>query len=66
MSRPGAKAKIVIKPFKVKPQLPPDFEAATWEKLRDAVEAVFSLRFTRYSREELYRVRPPRPLSPLA
>jgi len=47
--------KMVIKPFKVAPQLPEDFEEQTWEKLHQAVFAVFENRSADHSREELYR-----------
>lgn len=47
--------KMVIKPFKKKPSLPPDFEETTWAKMRAAVHAVFAATATSYSREELYR-----------
>mmetsp|Transcript_2995 Transcript_2995/g.4280 ORF Transcript_2995/g.4280 Transcript_2995/m.4280 type:complete len:759 (-) Transcript_2995:246-2522(-) len=50
----GAK-KMVIKPFKVKPQLPVDFEEQTWQKLQQSVVAVFSNQPAAQSREELYR-----------
>ena len=40
-----------------KPQLPVDFEDATWSKLREAVQAVHGKRPVSVSLEELYRVR---------
>ena len=40
-----------------KPQLPADFEATTWSKLREAVQAVHGKRPVSVSLEELYRVR---------
>jgi len=43
--------KMVIKPFKVAPQLPEDFEEQTWEKLHQAVFAVFENRSADHSRE---------------
>jgi len=51
--------KLVIKPLKLKPQLPENFEATTWAKLRDSVDAVFTKRPVACSLEELYRVRVP-------
>jgi hypothetical protein len=51
---PGAK-RLVIKPFKLKPQLPDDFEAASWGRLREAVHAVQNKSPVSCSLEELYR-----------
>lgn len=39
-----------------KPELPPDFEQRTWEKLRDAVHAVHDKQPVSSSLEELYAV----------
>lgn len=43
-------------PAAVKPQLPADFEAATWRKLSAAVAAVHEKTPVATSLEELYRV----------
>ncbi|CAM9628792.1 unnamed protein product [Chrysoparadoxa australica] len=51
----GQRKKMVIKPFKEQPQLPPDFEDQAWSKLRAAVLAVQSKQPIETSREELYR-----------
>jgi len=47
--------KISIKPLKVKPKIPENFEQTTWEKLRTAVRAVFAKQAVGHSLEELYR-----------
>ncbi|CAM9253342.1 unnamed protein product [Pylaiella littoralis] len=49
------KKKMVIKPFKVQPKLPENFEDSTWEKLQRAVAAIQTKEPTATSREELYR-----------
>ncbi|BDA50712.1 Cullin-4 [Coccomyxa sp. Obi] len=49
-----APRKLVIKPLKSRPQLPADFEARTWGKLREAVLAVHAKRPVSCSLEELY------------
>lgn len=54
-SSTGAKKKIVIKPFKVQPKLPDNFEDNTWEKLQRAVSAIQKKQPIATSREELYR-----------
>mmetsp|Transcript_1741 Transcript_1741/g.2670 ORF Transcript_1741/g.2670 Transcript_1741/m.2670 type:complete len:801 (+) Transcript_1741:58-2460(+) len=55
-AQPAAPArKMVIKPFKVKPKLPENFEEETWEKLKMAVEAVHQKKPVACSQEELYR-----------
>ncbi|GFR43674.1 hypothetical protein Agub_g4782, partial [Astrephomene gubernaculifera] len=46
--------KLVIKPLKVKPELPANFEEATWSKLRDCIDAVHCKRPVACSLEELY------------
>ncbi|DBA01455.1 TPA: hypothetical protein N0F65_005574 [Lagenidium giganteum] len=51
----GAKKKMVIKPFKVTPKLPEQFEEETWKKLEAAIVAVQNKQATPLSREELYR-----------
>ncbi len=40
----------------VKPQLPLDFEAIAWGKLKEAVSAIHAKRPVSYSFEELYKV----------
>ena len=47
---------MVIKPFKVKPKLPENFEHDAWQKLQVAVEAVATKQPVETSQEELYRV----------
>jgi hypothetical protein len=47
--------KLTIKPFKVKPKLPDDFEATTWAKLQKAIRAVYKTEVISESKEELYR-----------
>ena len=39
----------------VKPHLPENFREATWEKLKEAVQAIHNKTFVIYSREELYK-----------
>lgn len=46
--------KLVIKPLRLQPKLPDDFESSNWERLRDAVSAVQSARSVSCSLEELY------------
>ncbi|GIL70584.1 hypothetical protein Vretimale_3704 [Volvox reticuliferus] len=46
--------KLVIKPLKVKPELPANFEEATWSKLRDCIMAVHCKHPVSCSLEELY------------
>lgn len=52
---PAGKKKMIIKPFKVTPKPPPDFEATTFKKLEAAVEAILQTRAVDQSHEELYR-----------
>ncbi len=49
------KKKMVIKPFKVQPKLPENFEDTTWETLRRAIVAVQTKEAVAISHEELYR-----------
>lgn len=49
------KPQLVIKPFKVAPSVPSDFEEKTWSKLRSAVIAISSKTAISISKEELYR-----------
>eukprot|EP00735_Rhodelphis_limneticus_P013729 TRINITY_DN7685_c0_g1::TRINITY_DN7685_c0_g1_i1::g.18662::m.18662 TRINITY_DN7685_c0_g1::TRINITY_DN7685_c0_g1_i1::g.18662 ORF type:complete len:792 (-),score=204.80,sp/Q8LGH4/CUL4_ARATH/54.59/0.0,Cullin/PF00888.17/3.4e-161,Cullin_Nedd8/PF10557.4/2.1e+03,Cullin_Nedd8/PF10557.4/1.4e-26 TRINITY_DN7685_c0_g1_i1:237-2612(-) len=51
----NAPKKLVIKPFKTKPQLPENFEEDMWCKLRDAVLAIQTTQGVQYPQEELYR-----------
>lgn len=53
----GPKLTLKIKPFKKLPQLPPNYEDQTWDKLSSAVDAILSKSplSTQVSREELYR-----------
>lgn len=39
----------------VKPHLPENFKEATWEKLKEAVQAIHNKKFVIYSSEELYK-----------
>lgn len=47
--------KLTIKPLKVKPKPPENFERDTWEKLRAATRAVHAKKAVGHSLEELYR-----------
>lgn len=47
--------KLVVKPLARPPSLPEDFEAQTWAKLLDAINAVYQTTAGRYSEEELYQ-----------
>ena len=51
----GTSKKISIKPLKIKPKIPENFERDTWEKLRTAVRAVHAKQAVGHSLEELYR-----------
>lgn len=55
MSGSGPKKKMVIVPFKKKPELPDNFEKITWEKLEAAIHAVNTKVATTISKEDLYR-----------
>lgn len=55
-SAPANARKLVIKPFKVQPKIPENFEQETWGKLKSAVHDVFSKSSSKISKEELYRV----------
>lgn len=54
-AKPGQAKKLVIKNFKAKPHLPENFKEATWQKLREAVQAIHNKKFVIYSSEELYK-----------
>jgi cullin-4 len=47
--------KLVIKSFKVKPTLPENFEDETWQKLRQAIHAIYEKQAIASSLEELYK-----------
>ncbi len=49
------KKKMIIKPFKLQPKLPENFEEKTWRNLKEAIVAVQSNQGISFSREELYR-----------
>ncbi|XP_053311215.1 cullin-4A [Spea bombifrons] len=55
VSKPGASKKLVIKNFKDKPKLPDNYTQDTWQKLREAVNAIESSRSIKYNLEELYQ-----------
>jgi cullin-4 len=48
----------VIKPFKVQPKLPENFETETWNNLKSAISNVYNKNASSLSKEELYRVIP--------
>ena len=52
--RVGTGKKLIIKPLRLQPKLPDDFESSNWDRLRDAVCAVQSARPVSCSLEELY------------
>ncbi|XP_060740839.1 cullin-4B [Tachysurus vachellii] len=54
-SKPGAAKKLVIKNFKEKPKLPENYTRETWQKLKDAVEAIQNSTSIKYNLEELYQ-----------
>ncbi|KAL6480181.1 hypothetical protein MHYP_G00112140 [Metynnis hypsauchen] len=54
-SKPGAAKKLVIKNFKEKPKLPENYTHETWQKLKDAVEAIQNSTSIKYNLEELYQ-----------
>ncbi|XP_031573663.1 cullin-4A-like [Actinia tenebrosa] len=54
-TKPGQAKKLVIKNFKAKPNLPDNFQEATWMKLREAVQAIHKKTSIAYSLEELYK-----------
>uniref|UniRef100_A0A8C7V1B0 Cullin 4B n=1 Tax=Oncorhynchus mykiss TaxID=8022 RepID=A0A8C7V1B0_ONCMY len=55
-SKPGAAKKLVIKNFKEKPKLPENYTHETWQKLKEAVEAIQNSTSIKYNLEELYQV----------
>ncbi|XP_034037660.1 cullin-4B [Thalassophryne amazonica] len=54
-SKPGAAKKLVIKNFKEKPKLPENYTQDTWQKLKEAVEAIQNSTSIKYNLEELYQ-----------
>ncbi|XP_036380295.1 cullin-4B isoform X1 [Megalops cyprinoides] len=54
-SKPGAAKKLVIKNFKEKPKLPENYTDETWQKLKEAVEAIQNSTSIKYNLEELYQ-----------
>uniref|UniRef100_A0A2K5I6Y6 Cullin-4B n=1 Tax=Colobus angolensis palliatus TaxID=336983 RepID=A0A2K5I6Y6_COLAP len=55
-SKPGSAKKLVIKNFKDKPKLPENYTDETWQKLKEAVEAIQNSTSIKYNLEELYQV----------
>ncbi|KAM5146301.1 cullin-4B [Mantella aurantiaca] len=54
-SKPGSAKKIVIKNFKDKPNLPENYTDETWQKLKEAVEAIQNSTSIKYNLEDLYQ-----------
>uniref|UniRef100_A0AAQ6AM45 Cullin family profile domain-containing protein n=1 Tax=Amphiprion ocellaris TaxID=80972 RepID=A0AAQ6AM45_AMPOC len=54
-SKPGAAKKLVIKNFREKPKLPENYTQETWQKLKEAVEAIQNSTSIKYNLEELYQ-----------
>ncbi|XP_033637591.1 cullin-4A-like [Asterias rubens] len=54
-NKPGSSKKLVIKNFKVRPELPENYQEQTWQRLKEAVEAIHTSRPIKYSLEELYQ-----------
>ncbi|XP_063967788.1 cullin-4A-like [Lytechinus pictus] len=54
-NKPGTSKKLVIKNFKVKPVLPANYQQQTWDRLKEAVQAIHNSRPIKYSLEELYQ-----------
>ena len=55
MNKPGVK-KVVIKPFKTQPALPPNFQEITWNQLELSLHAVYNQTQINTSKEELFQV----------
>ncbi|KPP76701.1 hypothetical protein Z043_103934 [Scleropages formosus] len=51
----GTAKKLVIKNFREKPKLPENYTDETWQKLREAVEAIQNSTSIKYNLEELYQ-----------
>uniref|UniRef100_A0A0L8HIV0 Cullin-4A n=1 Tax=Octopus bimaculoides TaxID=37653 RepID=A0A0L8HIV0_OCTBM len=54
-NRPAAAKKLVIKNFKDKPKLPENYQQDTWQKLKEAVEAIHNSHSIKSCLEELYQ-----------
>ncbi|KAM9740790.1 cullin-4B isoform 1-T1 [Menidia menidia] len=54
-SKPGAAKKLVIKNLREKPKLPENYTQETWQKLKEAVEAIQNSTSIKYNLEELYQ-----------
>ncbi|KAM3910450.1 cullin-4B [Leptodactylus fuscus] len=54
-SKPGSAKKLVIKNFKEKPKLPENYTDETWQKLKEAVDAIENSTSIKYNLEELYQ-----------
>lgn len=54
LSKAPPEKKLVIKPLKLKPKLPDDFETKNWNRLKEAVQAIQSETTVSCSLEELY------------
>ncbi|KPP63618.1 cullin-4B-like [Scleropages formosus] len=54
--KPGAAKKLVIRNFKEKPKLPENYSDETWQKLKEAVEAIQNSTSIKYNLEELYQI----------
>lgn len=54
-SKPATVKKLVIKNFKEKPKLPENYQEQTWDKLKEAVEAIHKQCAIKSSLEELYQ-----------
>ncbi|XP_069603296.1 cullin-4B [Ranitomeya imitator] len=55
ISKPGSAKKLVIKNFKEKPKLPENYTDETWQKLKEAVDAIEKSTSIKYNLEELYQ-----------
>lgn len=49
------KKKLTISEFKVKPKIPESFEKESWEKLKQAIHAIFRKEIISVSQEELFK-----------
>ena len=49
-------AKLVIKPFKIQPKVPDNFEDIAWGKLKFCLNAIYHKVSANISKEELYQV----------
>ncbi|XP_044124544.1 cullin-4B [Bufo gargarizans] len=54
-TKPGSAKKLVIKNFKEKPKLPENYTDETWQKLKEAVDAIENSTSIKYNLEELYQ-----------